>query len=980
MTYLFDDFEFDAERLELRRAGQPLKVDAVVLRLLGPLVRQAGSLISKEELVDSVWEGRAVADNVISVAMVRLRKALGHRAGEREFVVNVHGRGYRFVRPVQERTGLVLSLPTDPRTLASSAPFVGRAGVLGRLRDMLAEAQAGRGAVCVLRGEPGVGKTRTLEELSREAQAAGWTVAWGYCQEALDTPPLWPFVHLLRELLTQCDLAREAGAPLGQLSILKRLLPELREPDQALLRELGSTDARADSARDGAQKYQLFDSVMEVLTRAAAQRPCLLILDDLHRADTASLELLRCWIDRSARTRILVALTTQRAASLGGEREALLTQILGHRNCVREELGRLDGAAVKAYVATVLEGDTSQLARAVFEKSEGNPFFMVELVRVLRHSDGLAPNNVSLSHGALEIVRRRVHALDTAAHGVLTTAAVIGRTFDLALLGFVLQEEPSALMARLDAAVRAEVLCAARDSRTSFTFAHDLLRAALYEELTPSARRACHARVALVLEQREAELEAAPPAVLAFHTYAALPDADLRKTVTYCSKAADAALELGAYADAQRYLSHAREALELSEKPSARLRLALLLRQALCARICSSRDFEPLIRKLIRVAREQKAATVLAQAVLLLAPNPGFAALPGTTVEIENALTLLSPADEPLRGALLARLCNLGPLAYDAERAEAQVTAALALGRRSALLLTHYTACAARAYLLAGPMHPERSVAAERELEQLCQAHPKTLTVPPVLIEISRAFRGLTHGDLDALTAALERAEALSRELGDEELLWYTQRFRIISRLNEGAGKEELKALAALHKRAADAAIVGSALLAAFDGTVVAGDRAGMEDRFRGVLDANSDDPPCIWALKVRVLAFVQRRHEAEAALTRLAPRELGRLPGDRDYLGTLAALARAAIDLHARDYAEALEPLLIPHVGQFAANVALWCEGPVTQLLGELLTLRGARAQAVRWFSAAISDSERAGLQRCAAQARLSRVLCRDA
>src|SRR5437868_5096982 len=93
----FDEFELDPANLELRRAGEIIKADALVLRLLIALARNPDRLVTKDELVALVWEGRAVADNVITVSMARLRKTLGHQRGEREFVATVYGRGYRFV-------------------------------------------------------------------------------------------------------------------------------------------------------------------------------------------------------------------------------------------------------------------------------------------------------------------------------------------------------------------------------------------------------------------------------------------------------------------------------------------------------------------------------------------------------------------------------------------------------------------------------------------------------------------------------------------------------------------------------------------------------------------------------------------------------------------------------------------------------------------------------------------------------------------
>ena len=241
MIFSFDDFELDADRLELRRDGIPVKADPLVLRLLAVLVRQAGQLVSKQTLLQRVWDGRVVADNVITVSMVRLRRTLGHRRSEREFVNNVHGRGYRFVVPVTTRSGELAPLLSAPLPRPGSASFVGRERVVERLRGALRETRAGRGRACVLIGEPGIGKTRAVEILADEAAAAGVLVAWGYCREAGDTPPLWPMVQLVRSVVARIpnDALRTQLA--GSVDDLSRVLPELAEPGRPA--KEGATDA-----------------------------------------------------------------------------------------------------------------------------------------------------------------------------------------------------------------------------------------------------------------------------------------------------------------------------------------------------------------------------------------------------------------------------------------------------------------------------------------------------------------------------------------------------------------------------------------------------------------------------------------------------------------------------------------------------------------------------------------------------------------
>src|SRR5688572_27395646 len=143
MVFVFDEFEFDAERLELMRSGRLLKAESLVLRLLHTLIDQAGRLVTKQQLITRVWNDRQVSDNVVTVAMVRLRRLLGHRPNEREFVTNVHGRGYRFVRPVERRDPTADPQPPLAPVENTTLPFVGRTRVLEGLRAARNDALTG---------------------------------------------------------------------------------------------------------------------------------------------------------------------------------------------------------------------------------------------------------------------------------------------------------------------------------------------------------------------------------------------------------------------------------------------------------------------------------------------------------------------------------------------------------------------------------------------------------------------------------------------------------------------------------------------------------------------------------------------------------------------------------------------------------------------------------------------------------------------
>lgn len=199
MALAFGDYVFDRVRRELRQNGVLIKIDPQQLDLLDCLVRRPGVLVSKEELIDEVWEGRAIAESALSVAVAKLRKALGRGAGSGEYIENRYGRGYRFCVAVSEVPSAAPGGEPAPQ-LAPFAPLVGRSEGLNALRVGLAQAQRGEGRIFALLGEPGIGKTRLAETIVEEARKLGMHTAWGHFTATEGTPPLWPMVPVLREL------------------------------------------------------------------------------------------------------------------------------------------------------------------------------------------------------------------------------------------------------------------------------------------------------------------------------------------------------------------------------------------------------------------------------------------------------------------------------------------------------------------------------------------------------------------------------------------------------------------------------------------------------------------------------------------------------------------------------------------------------------------------------------------------------------
>lgn len=962
-VYRFGDFELNAERLELRRAAELVQADALVVRLLACLLRGAGQLLTKDQLVEEVWEGRAVADNAITVAVARLRKTLGKSEAGTDFVATAYGRGYRFVGKVSLVYVPRPSAAVAPLPSHASLPFVGRDPVLACLRRSLGDARAGHGGACLLMGEAGIGKTRAVEAFELESSGQQLRVVWGYCREGSDTPPLMPFLRVVREVMGVCpqpELERAVGA--AALEELRRLL------DGPLPTQSNGAAASSGDKPElcGPSRYRSFDAILRVLAHASRVTPLMIVLEDLHRADSGSLELLTHMLEEIARSRILL-LITLRPPQANSPLHPLLARVLGHRNCERIALDRLPRAEVQRYVASVLDDATGALGDAVYDKSEGNPFFMVELSRGLLHQGRPDIDALSVDSAALDLIRQRVAQLDAEALGVLSAAAVIGRSFELPLLQQVTERSSAALMAGLDEAIAAEVVVAAPDSATAFAFGHDLLRAVVYEALPAAERRRWHLRVVQALEARLASGVAVTASDLAYHCYAALPDCDLRKTVKYCRDAANDAFSAAVYgnADVVRYLRHALEALALMPNPSPRLRMSLLLWSTVHARGCAHHEFRGLLEQALALAQEHADANGLVQTAYMLNPHPGFEPLPGGRVAVERALALLPPDNKEARALGLAELACLPPVSFDRERAAAYMREAEELARSGGSLTSLAGVLHCKLYAWGGPGSGVDIRVTADEIAQLSRAYPMRFPVAPAELAMFSAVGALQAGNRTELVTALQQVEHCSRKLRHLELVWHGQRWSVLSRINLESRPELLRELERVHAYAERQQITGHSTFRAFDRAVVfreLGQVLPLDDATRNALEEAESDPPGLWAMKVRAWVSLGELARARTLLRNVSPEQLQRLPHDRDHLGTLGHLARAVIALDAPEYAQAIYNMLQGHAERHAGHVAFYCEGSVEQLLGMLALSLQRHAQAFAHFQAALDRTERAG------------------
>jgi tetratricopeptide (TPR) repeat protein/type II secretory pathway predicted ATPase ExeA len=394
--------------------------------------------------------------------------------------------------------------------------LVGRAAELERLRGVWHSAVQENARLALVSGEPGIGKTRLAREVVTLARMEGAAVLAGGCYEFEATTPYLPFVEAVSKWARGTD-SEALRAALGDAAPeLARLVPEIDA-------RLGPFPAAA-ALQPHEERLRLFEAVTRVLRGLAGERGLLVWLDDLHWADTGTLSLLRHLIRQLRGDRVLL-LGTYREVELDRRHPlaAALVEWDRERIATRVALSRLDRAETDALLSTLLHqsGVTDDFGAAMHRETEGNPFFVEEVVKALIDQGQIYREGGEWQRGAIEdmaipqsvkdAIGRRLDRLGEGCAGVLHLAAVIGKTFEFPVLFACAGLSDDALLDALDEASAAQLVQSLE--RETFAFTHDKIREVLVEELNPIRLRRLHLKVADVLRQRPG----ARPEDLSYH-------------------------------------------------------------------------------------------------------------------------------------------------------------------------------------------------------------------------------------------------------------------------------------------------------------------------------------------------------------------------------------------------------------------------------------------------------------------------------
>jgi tetratricopeptide (TPR) repeat protein len=865
---------------------------------------------------------------------------------------------------------------TAPRATAEEVArpagiFVGRERELGELLTALRNVHLGRGSLFLLSGEPGIGKTRLGEEVAARARQAGARVLSGRCWESGGAPAYWPWVQCLRALVRgEGDPATVAAQCGGGAADIAQIVPEIRE----LLPDLPAPP----SVDPEGARFRLFEAVTTFLRNAARARPIVIVLEDLHAADAPSLLLLRFVADALADARLLVIATQrdgERALSERASTETLaatLAELVRLETVHQLSLGGLGRQEVARLVkATGAIEPSEGLVAAIHERTDGHPFFVGELVRLLAaegrldaSDDGLL--GPALPQGVRTVVAQRLGLLSEDCRRVLAVASVVGREFGIDVLERA-AEDPSGLLDLLEEALVTRALAAVPAAPGRLRFAHALVREVLYDELPATRRIGLHRQVGEALEAIHAAEPERGLAELAHHFLLAAPAGTAAKAVDYAGRAAERAAAALAYEEAARLCEMALHAHELQPGADEQTRCELLL--ALGDAHTRAGDVASAREAFVRaadIARGAGLAERLARAALGYAGR--FVWLPEDDPRLfpllEEALAALGQHDSALRARLLARLASArGQWADPGSLSAARSREAVALARRLDDRATLAAALTVRHVVLWGPDNLDELLILSDEIIALAEDagdRDAALNAHTLRLEVL-----LTLGELPGARADLQTASRLADELRLPSQRWHVAVHQIELALLAGRfteAHELIEHALRFGERAHVAEAIQCATVQRFPLLLERGGLEQIRPTLERLVTEKPAEAPLFRCLLARIECELGHHTQARAMLEDLARDGFVAVRRDLNWLLAIALLAEVAAALADIPRAATLYKLLAPYASLVAGTPHWFHIGAASRYLGILASALSRPDEAARHLEHAEAINQRIG------------------
>jgi class 3 adenylate cyclase len=842
-------------------------------------------------------------------------------------------------------------VPARLAEVATRGPCVGRDRQLDQLVTAWTQASTGERRLALVAGEPGIGKTRLAAALASVAIEKG-PVLHGWCDEETGAAyEAW--VHALGGFVRAAD--NEELTPLAALAPdLARLLPDLAI-------RLGDI-APSPTTDPASERARLFDAVDTLLELIATSGPVLLVLDDLHWADQQTLALLR-WVLRSDRAGGLLVLATYRDTDIDRRHPlgALLGDLRREPRIDRVALNGLDQAGVAALIAgRAGHAPASDFVHAVWDQTEGNPFFAEEVIAHLAETgaiferDGVWTSDVDvddlgLPEGVRDVVGRRLSRLSEVANDMLRVAAVIGRDFDAATVVAAGALSRDDVLSALDEALAPGLVREISSAPGRYAFAHALVRQTLVEEISGPLRARLHWRIGEVL----AASGTATSLTVAHHLCEGVLAGDAARAALATVLAAEETLYVAA-ADDGRDL--ARRAITLLDdaalaEPELRCRALLIIGEAAAWELHDVETLRPLLVEASRLATEHGWANYATRAAVAYTDIATPGVFDPQYRELLDAG--LAQADAAWRPALLALAGSEDLALGDYEQGMARITEALENVDACEPLSRHLVLATYRGATFGLPESERVPMA-----DAIASAEVLRSTSETVRVHLSAAAARLRMGDRDGFEHEVQTVRPMIRRRGEVQLdlrMMETAEAMLDGRFAD-AEQLALDVLPLLDPDSSDAASTLAQIAGIWYLT-------GRDDELLEALDAFATDaaPQRVLVELVRASARA-RSGERDAVFDAYRADHFESLPWSQLRLGALAQSATVAALLGDSDAARDLEPLLAPYAGQlFLLPLAAVIFDAADTSRGKLLLLLGRVDEAVASLEAAAALCERA-------------------
>jgi class 3 adenylate cyclase/tetratricopeptide (TPR) repeat protein len=840
---------------------------------------------------------------------------------------------------------------------------------------------ARRGGLVMVTGEPGIGKTRLAEETARYATASGARAMWGRCWEGGGAPAFWPWIQLIREGVRAFPDQATAQAN-SDLVYITQLVPELRlSSSKVELDRDTAAGVKYENLMSGSERFRLFDAVANLFKRFALTAPLVIVLDDLHAADEDSLLLLR-FLARDLKQSQIFVVATYREVDVRAskEHESLLAEIGREGSTILLRGLNLD--EVEAFIERNSElGLDESMVSSLYNATDGNPFFLDEIVRLIVAERGSAysprlDSGFTVPDSVRTIIRRRIAPFADQTKTVLTIASLIGREFGLELLGEVSELGTGQLIEALEPVLANALIAEVTSAFGRYRFVHEVIREALRVEVPSTERVRLHQRIGAGVEKLNSNHLEPYLAQLAHHYMEAVPLGTATKAVEYARRGAELASSKLAFAEAVRLYLTALRALDAARNGDEVQRCEILLAMGEAqAHGGTLRQARQSFEQAAEIARRLSRSDLLSQTALSLGTwfggffNEGRPLL-GT---IEEALSVMAPADTPLRAELMAKLAGehywTGQREPGLSLCKTAVEMARRVGDPRALVSALWSQCE----ISWGPENVDGRLAAATEIATLAEsigAYQRALRAHEM-----RFTALLEMGDTMRVEAEVQAYVALAKKSGEQ--FGIVERFRAALALLRGRFDEaerETRELARHAQRRQDPALRACAT---YLRDVLLREREGIDPaEFEATRRAGIARSPTLAAVsRIELAIFLAasgRQTEAIAEIESLETNNFAAIPRDWNWLYNMCGLAVLCLALQERRRSATIYGFILPYADRnLTAGWGDFAFGCVSRFLGMLAGIIDKPLDAERHFEYALQFDDRMGARPWAAYTR---------